>query len=860
MFRISLGLFFAFALAGQAPDNPPSNFVSAKLETSAASAQTLRGSFTLTADGPASLAYRDAYLSTTPAPSDALFGPYLRRSQIRLNPSVSSAVDPANPIRIHYGFVDESFVFPVLRQAALNFELLPAPSETMEPGVRREEIVFSIPPDFELQAEIHLDENHPFAHYRSSAAVESGQLRIVRELEVKAAASPLDGTVAGPFWRLVHDDQQRSFLLRRTAKADIDAWIQSVPAARANALGLRAQQQREFDAARRLFERAVEADPNDRFAWNNLGRALAALGRLDEALRAYRKQIEVNPLDAYAYNNLGLIYERQGNWAQAAESLRKQLQVHRGDRNATLNLPRALIHERRWKEAQDAALNALQTQPGSAAQKVNLWVARVCEGGNEEAVHAIDAALGPRPSLALLNNAAYYLTECGEHYELAEAYIRRALAQVQSSAQAAMHGQISGAVAFQNSLSTHLDTYGWLLYKQGHADRAMEMLTAATAAAPRGEVYGHMAELESRRGGTGKALVFWKQATALDPGMLARVPADLAGQLPSIAPLASDSDWFPLAVPLPEIAGNQPAYFFVVAKPDGSVESVRALAPDDRVSRDVEPALHSLAFSALQIDGNPIPTVHFVRITKGLDGTVVAATSVGSEALAIANDLLPSEFPPPASTAPASTPAPVGPVVTGAGVTAPRVRTKVEPEYSEEASRARLQGRVVMKFVVDLNGLPRDYQIVRRLGLGLDEKAIAAVQRWRFEPGMKDGQAVNTFATIEMNFRLLADQSKSLWHLESADFQFPDGATRPSVQRVASPHIASNQSARASLSFDIDEHGVPVHIQVASLTDQRWADDALEALRRWRFNPAVKAGAPVGASCSMEFVRGDESR
>ena len=83
MFRISLGLFFTFALAGQAPDNSPSNFVSAKLETSAASAQTLRGSFTLTADGPASLAYRDAYLSTTPAPSDALFGPYLRRSQIR---------------------------------------------------------------------------------------------------------------------------------------------------------------------------------------------------------------------------------------------------------------------------------------------------------------------------------------------------------------------------------------------------------------------------------------------------------------------------------------------------------------------------------------------------------------------------------------------------------------------------------------------------------------------------------------------------------------------------------------------------------------------------------------------------------
>jgi len=500
MFRISLGLFFAFALAGQAPDSSPRNFVTAKLETAAETAVNLRGSFTLTADGPAGLAYRDAYLSATPAPSETLFGPYLRRSQIRLNPSVSSAVDPANPIRIHYGFLDESFIYPILRQAALRFELLPEPSETMEPCVRREEVTFKIPPEFELRAEVHLDEDRPFAHYRSSASVESGQLRIVRELEVKAGASPPGNTVAGPFWQLVRDDQQRSFLLRRIAKADISAWIQSVPAAQANALGLRAQQQREFDAARRLFEKTVEADPKDRFAWNNLGRALASLGRLDEARRAYQKQIEVNPADAYAYNNLGLIYERQGNWGQAVDSLQKQLQVHPGDQYATLNLPRALIHERRWKDAQDASLAALQAQPGNTQQKVNLWVARVCEGGHEESLHAIDAAMGPRPSAGVLNNAAYYLTECGQHYELAESYIRRAISQVQSTAQTAVHGRISSALAFQNSLSTFLDTYGWLLYKQGQADRGFTAITASVRLGRRGEVYGHLAEVESQLG------------------------------------------------------------------------------------------------------------------------------------------------------------------------------------------------------------------------------------------------------------------------------------------------------------------------------------------------------------------------
>jgi TonB family protein len=761
MFRISLGLFFTFALAGQAPDNSPSNFVSAKLETSTASAQTLRGSFTLTADGPASLAYRDAYLSTTPAPSDALFGPYLRRSQIRLNPSVSSAVDPANPIRIHYGFVDESFVFPVLRQAALNFELLPSPSETMEPGVRREEIVFSIPQDFELQAEIHLDENHPFAHYRSSAAVESGQLRIVRELEVKAVASPLDGTVAAPFWRLVHDDQQRSFLLRRTAKTDISAWIQSVPAAQANALGLRAQQQHEYDTARRLFEKVLAADPNDRFAWNNLGRSLAALGRLDEAQRAYEKQIEVNSADPYAHNNLALIYERQGNWGQAVESLRKQLQDHPGDQYATLNLPRALIHERRWKEAQDAASNALQIQPGNAQQKVNLSVARVCEGSDD--VSAIDEALGPNPAVARLNNAAYYLTECDRRYDLAESYIRRALDRVEASEPSAVHGRISSAISSQSTLGTDLDTYGWLLFKQGRVERAVEVLTTATALAPRADIFAHLAQVESKAGHANQELVYWRQAVFLEPGLAAQVPSSVASELKTVHALSLDGEWYaldagPAAAESPH--ADQPAYFFVIAAPNGSVESMRALAPDDPASKAVEPALRSIAFPVVAAEGRPIPTVHFVRIANGADGKTTVARSVGPEALAIAADLLPAEFPvAPSAPAPGAnltnslSAGPAYPI--GPGITPPSVLSKVAPNYSEKARKAKLEGTVTLRGVIGPDGTGRDFQVTQSLGSGLDEEAIAAVSQWRFRPGMKDGKAVPVIVTIQVNFRLV---------------------------------------------------------------------------------------------------------
>jgi protein TonB len=91
----------------------------------------------------------------------------------------------------------------------------------------------------------------------------------------------------------------------------------------------------------------------------------------------------------------------------------------------------------------------------------------------------------------------------------------------------------------------------------------------------------------------------------------------------------------------------------------------------------------------------------------------------------------------------------------GGGVSAPIVLTKIEPEYSEEARKAKYQGTVVLMIVVDDKGMPRSIRVVRPLGLGLDEKAIEAVQKWRFRPAMKDGHAVNVEATVEVNFRLL---------------------------------------------------------------------------------------------------------
>ncbi len=87
--------------------------------------------------------------------------------------------------------------------------------------------------------------------------------------------------------------------------------------------------------------------------------------------------------------------------------------------------------------------------------------------------------------------------------------------------------------------------------------------------------------------------------------------------------------------------------------------------------------------------------------------------------------------------------------------TPPALLWKVEPEYSEEARKAKVQGTVSLYVVVDRNGKAQSIRITQGLGLGLDESAIAAVSRWKFRPGSRNGQPVPTGALIEVNFRLL---------------------------------------------------------------------------------------------------------
>jgi protein TonB len=88
------------------------------------------------------------------------------------------------------------------------------------------------------------------------------------------------------------------------------------------------------------------------------------------------------------------------------------------------------------------------------------------------------------------------------------------------------------------------------------------------------------------------------------------------------------------------------------------------------------------------------------------------------------------------------------------GVTAPTVLSKTEPAYTDEARNAKIEGMVELSVEIDADGLAQNIRVVRSLGGGLDQSAVAAIQEWRFKPGEKDRKPVRVAARIGVNFHL----------------------------------------------------------------------------------------------------------
>src|SRR3989441_4027930 len=140
----------------------------------------------------------------------------------------------------------------------------------------------------------------------------------------------------------------------------------------------------------------------------------------------------------------------------------------------------------------------------------------------------------------------------------------------------------------------------------------------------------------------------------------------------------------------------------------------------------------------------------------------------------------------------------------GSDVTAPTIMSRVEPQYSEAARAARVQGTVVLEAVISADGVPRVVRVVRSLGYGMDESAIAALERWRFNPGRKDEVPVNVSLNVEFNFNLAGNR--------------------------ANPNIEALVATRSGMSLQLPDSSAP------------GAGEVLRAVRAWYVSFQGSAG------------------
>ncbi len=99
-------------------------------------------------------------------------------------------------------------------------------------------------------------------------------------------------------------------------------------------------------------------------------------------------------------------------------------------------------------------------------------------------------------------------------------------------------------------------------------------------------------------------------------------------------------------------------------------------------------------------------------------------------------------------------PEPTGPIYVTGDVTKPEKINEIQPQYTEIARKARIQGVVILQATIDKNGDITDIKVLKPLPMGLAEAAVSAVQQWKFKPATLNGKPVAVYYNLTVNFQL----------------------------------------------------------------------------------------------------------
>ena len=265
------------------------------------------------------------------------------------------------------------------------------------------------------------------------------------------------------------------------------------------------------------LRQAVELDPSSVEARLGLGVSLELSGNLVEAKQQFLQALELEPANARLIHYLAQISYRMGALEEAAGWLSRYLSFKPRETDGYLELGNLRIEQGQWQEAVRLFKMALELQ-NYERPPTELWLALgqayQAGGDREEAEAAYQNALKINPdSPEALNGLGYLYAEWEVHLEEAVGLVRQALSQDPQN-------------------GAYLDSLGWVLFKLGRLQEALQFLKEASSRMPDPEVFYHLGQVYSSLGDAKGAKAAWEQGLALeakDPEVTQRLKSMLKG-------------------------------------------------------------------------------------------------------------------------------------------------------------------------------------------------------------------------------------------------------------------------------------------------------------------------------------------
>jgi tetratricopeptide (TPR) repeat protein len=469
----------------------------------------------------------------------------------------------------------------------------------------------TLPADVTARAPVPVKLTRDYALYRADYSMAGAVLTAEKLLTVQMSEVPADRRQdVAAFLKVVATDATQQLSLE-TASPIAATATPGLTGAQLHRSGYEALQAGNYAEAVTLLKRAVELEPKDKLAWNNLGRAHLGLRQYDAAIEAFQKQIAINPYDQYAYNNLGRAYVGNRDYDKAETAFLKQLEVNPLDKYTPTSLGGLYLERRRYDLAAEQFEKGLALNPDDAwlqyqSGKTYLNLKQV-----DKATAAFDRAVALSPTPLTWNNIAYELSLQAILLDRAQQFAESAVSSV-TAASRNLDVSRGDAASLEvvRSLAMYWDTLGWVHFARGDVAKAAPYVEMSWKLSQHGEVGDHVAQIHEKQGRRDDAIKAYALAlSAVQPSNDTRTRlATLLGDASKVdALVATYRNELPLLRSFkiaPTSAENATAEFLVLFSTPGTVESVRFVSGAESL-RPLADAIRAASFGRMFPDDAP---------------------------------------------------------------------------------------------------------------------------------------------------------------------------------------------------------------------------------------------------------------